>query len=141
MDTCPHCGMDLSETGGSDTLRSQEVVTRWNRIAQEHGLPKIQTLTGERRRKLKARLAEWTDFWIRLEAELLLRSRWCRSQTFLTFDWLMSPTNLAKFFEGNYRERSLSPGAAGGGASPSAAPFDFEREMAQWAQKALVEGW
>jgi len=83
----------------------------WNEIAAKHGRPTIKELHETRKLKLRARLTEHPDLWAKIDAELSRMGQWGREQRFLTFDWILSPANLAKLFEGNYSRENEARGA------------------------------
>jgi hypothetical protein len=127
-----HLDDDHQAAANSKAL-NLEAVTRWNAIATKYGRPKIQALTETRRKALQARLAERPGLGDLLDAEAVLMGAWARSQAFLTFDWIVSPSNLQKFLDGNYRDRGDGvPDAAAklGRRSSWNDPhkFDFEDE-------------
>lgn len=57
-----------------------------------------------RRRKLRARLREFPDFWARVIEECRRRDSWARERRFPTLDQILEPRLLARLLEGNYRE-------------------------------------
>lgn len=81
----------------------------WNQIAKKHRRPTIKKLTDTRKRKLAARLREFPNFFTEVDAELALAGSIVHEGAWLTFDWLLSPANLTKLLEGNYRKRG-APG-------------------------------
>lgn len=100
-------------------------VDAWNRIAAKHGRPTIQGLNQDRRAKVRARLKERPDFWARVLEEFDNLNAWARGQAFLTFDWVICPTNAAKLLDGNFREKS----------AVSSPPPESEAELeARWRE-------
>ncbi|GAB5431268.1 MAG: hypothetical protein EpisKO_06380 [Epibacterium sp.] len=93
-------------------------VSRYNDAAEAAGWPKIQKLSPNRSRQLKARLAECggPEGW-----EVALRkafdSDFCRGRTAkpwhgFGFDWLIKSQNFTKLMEGNYDNRTHRPDRA-----------------------------
>lgn len=81
-------------------------VDRWNsEVAQALGVPRILAMPQARISKLKARLKELPELWDAVLAEAKQLGGWARDKQIITFDFLMSQTNLAKFLEGNYRPK------------------------------------
>jgi hypothetical protein len=82
-----------------------EIVDAWNQLAHLHGLPSIRGLTGQRPCKVILRLKEHPKLWQELDDEIAHLGEWAKTHRFLTFDWILSPNNLAKLLEGNYRDK------------------------------------
>ena len=78
----------------------------WNVLAERHGRPRIQKWNDARKHKLRARLKEYPDLWDRLEAEFARLNSFARESRWLTFDWVLSTSNLHKLLEGNYRHEA-----------------------------------
>jgi hypothetical protein len=78
---------------------------KWNDLAVKHGFPKARDAVGVRRAHLLARLKEFPSFWELVQFELASLGPWARGQNFWSLDWILSPTNLRKLLEGNYRAR------------------------------------
>jgi len=85
-----------------------KAVYNWNVTAEAIGLPVIQVMNTERKRRLKARLDEvgiagWNKALEVLEndsfAKGLEDGKWKA-----TFDFFLQPTSLAKMIEGGYRD-------------------------------------
>lgn len=71
--------------------------------AKRHDWPKPRALDPDRRKKLRARLAEHgVDGWRQMlrEAEA---SNWLTTEFKLRLDWVLEPRNFRKIVEGNYR--------------------------------------
>jgi hypothetical protein len=86
-----------------------EMVEEWNSLAAECGLGSVQRITDKRKRSAPLRLTEigGMDGW-RACLDKIRGSQFLRGQTTkwrVTFDWLMSPSNLTKLMEGNYDDR------------------------------------
>jgi hypothetical protein len=88
-----------------DALKPDHVQEKWNGVASRIGLPCIRDLTPERRKQVRARIAQYTiaDFvtvFGKIEASPFLRGeqRWKGA----TFDWTMKKANFQKVLEGNY---------------------------------------
>lgn len=81
-------------------ITPQEFVDRWNRKAHSKGLPEIRTLTEDRRRKLKTRLAnpKWFEIFVSAFKKLPLGGDWQPD-----FDWFIAnASNASKVAEGKY---------------------------------------
>lgn len=100
--------------------------------ARKRDWPKPQSLNAERRKKLRARLAEHgIDGWL-LMIEKASASDFLCSKFALKFDWVLEPKNFTKVIEGNY---DAKPGANGAAAGPPTSHND----TSQW--RARVLGW
>jgi uncharacterized protein YdaU (DUF1376 family) len=88
-------------------ISRSQVVDLWNNtVAPALGCPRITSLHDHRATKLRLRLKERPDLFDQILAEAPRLSAWARESRFLCFDWLiLSPGNLAKFLEGNYRNK------------------------------------
>lgn len=99
----------------SDCLN--EAVTAYNAIAAEVGLPKAKALTPDRRKHLKARLAEHgLDGW--REAMEGLRAPFCLGSNDrgwkANLDFCLQPKSLSKLREDAYAGESTGPPVTGG---------------------------
>lgn len=87
------------------------IVDCWNEMASRTGLSRIAKLTTERRKRVRARLAEHTpeDFTEAIAA--VERSPFCRGDNSkgwrADFDFLLQPTSFNRLIEGSY-DRSAS---------------------------------
>jgi uncharacterized protein YdaU (DUF1376 family) len=94
---------------------AEEAVALWNDLARELGLPAVQHLSDDRRRRLVARLKEaggiegWKAALAEVRSSSHLRGEtpgkggarsWC-----CNFDFLTSLSGFTKIMEGNYRDR------------------------------------
>ena len=86
-------------------LKPEHIFERWNETAASLGKPKVRDLTPERRKLLKARIAQYPldDFLTvfgKIERSPFLRgdTGWNRC----TFDWVFKKANFQKILEGNY---------------------------------------
>ena len=89
-----------SKTTSNGHITPDEFVERWNRKAASKGLPSIQKLTDDRRRKLKTRLAnrDWFETFVSAFQKLPLAGDWQPD-----FDWFIANgTNALKVAEGKY---------------------------------------
>jgi len=88
------------------------IVDRWNEMATRTGLSRITKLTSERRKRVRARLAEHTpdDFTEAIAA--VERSPFCRGDNTkgwrADFDFILQPTSFNRLIEGSY-DRATSP--------------------------------
>ena len=102
----------------SPPLPIEDAVYNYNLIADEFKLPKLVHLTEPRRKKLRARLKEvglsgWNEALRNVAASDFLRGANGRNWS-VTFDWLLSPTNLAKVRENTYaNDRGMANGGYG----------------------------
>lgn len=85
----------------ADLLPAHFVET-WNALAKRIGKPQIRGLTTERRRQLKARIAEYSIDDFKQVLSSIERSAFLRDGRFLTFDWIIGKANFLKVLEGNY---------------------------------------
>lgn len=98
----------VRRTSGRKTIdvTSENILRWWNEeVSLTLAAPKIQVITKQRLQKFLARIAEFPTLRGQILAESKLVGEWARGRGFLTFDWLMCPTNLPKFLEGNYRDK------------------------------------
>jgi hypothetical protein len=105
---------DISPPIVPQTQGAEEAVVRaWNSLAGEIGIASVQHLSVARRTKLKARLAEigGMEGWF-TACDEIRQSRFLRGDNDrgwrITFDWMLSPNNITKLMEGNYRDRKSS---------------------------------
>jgi hypothetical protein len=115
----------LSEPGegDADSKTSDEVVaviSDWNDMAGEVGLPKVLRLTALRSKKIKLRLAEigGLEGWAKL-LQVIRQSPHLLGETppkqgenpwVCDFDWILEPKNLTKVMEGKYLRRNPTNG-------------------------------
>ena len=107
------------EGGKSDEELAFEA---WNDLASQADLPKAQVLTAERRRKLKARLAECggIDGWHGALAKIR-GSPWCRGENDrgwrADLDFVLQSKSFTRLMEGSYDGRSPGRHEAAGGVN------------------------
>jgi hypothetical protein len=100
-----------------------EFVETWNNtLHTKFCTPAINRWTEPRRKKLRARLAEVPDLIEQLKTCEV--NDFARSNGFVTFDWLMSPSNLAKLLEGTYAPRVLR-----GRRAAQAPKMEYKQEL------------
>ena len=98
----------MSETPVSDAdddIDVKDVMHEWNDIAANLGKPKVRDLTPERRKLLKARLAQYKIEDFVTVFDKIERSAFLRGDTGwsgCTFDWVFKKGNFQKILEGNY---------------------------------------
>lgn len=99
------------------------------KAAADCGWPKPRGLEADRRKKLKARLAEHgLDGW-RKAIAIARESEFLRTKFPLKFDWVLEPKNLRKVLEGNYGQAEAA----------SARPVPSREDDVQW--NARLRGW
>jgi hypothetical protein len=99
------------------------------KAAADCGWPKPRGLEADRRKKLKARLAEHgLDGW-RKAIAIARESEFLRTKFPLKFDWVLEPKNLRKVLEGNYGQAEAA----------SARPVPAREDDVQW--RARTRGW
>lgn len=82
------------------------------KAAGDCGWPKPRGLEPDRRKKLKARLAEHgLDGW-RLAIAIARESEFLRTKFPLKLDWVLEPRNFRKVLEGNYGSSEATPSAS-----------------------------
>lgn len=78
----------------------------WNEMAERTGLPKVRALNAERKRHLKARIAEHGEGALLEAIAIVERSDFCRGQNDrgwrADFDFILSPSKLLRVLEGKY---------------------------------------
>jgi len=86
---------------------SQWAVEFWNAVAEESGLPKINSLTEGRVKAIMARMKEYSEDDVRRVLSSPRRSEFLSGggKWSPTFDWFLKPSNFAKVIEGNYSNR------------------------------------
>jgi hypothetical protein len=89
-----------------DKLTATEVIEAWQERMVPRGFPAIAKMTGERERKLRARLKDSTlEEWQRA-MDALERSAFCRGENDrgwrADFDFLLQPKSFTKLLEGAY---------------------------------------
>jgi uncharacterized protein YdaU (DUF1376 family) len=97
---------------------ASEAVAAYNRAAEAAGWPKVQRMTPQRARSLRARLAEcggidgWEVALRRAMDSDFLCGRTPKPWTGFGFDWLTKAANFTKLMEGNYENRGNHRAAA-----------------------------
>lgn len=94
-----------------------EIKARWNALAEQAGLPKLNRIKGERLANYRRREEEHPTLWDDpegndLETQIPLLNANARGETpdwnGVTFDWLMkNELNIQKCCEGHYKDRKL----------------------------------
>jgi hypothetical protein len=89
-----------------DALKPEHILEHWNDLAGKLGKPKARDLTPERRKLLKARIAQYSiDDFVNVFGKIE-RSPFLRGDTpnwrGATFDWIFKKANFQKTLEGNY---------------------------------------
>lgn len=120
------------EEGGAVAPCSSEdaeiAFAEFSRAATECGWPKPRGLEPDRRKKLKARLAEHgLDGW-RKAISIARQSEFLKTKFPLKFDWVLEPKNFRKVLEGNY-----------GSSEPAPRPLPSRDDDVQW--RARTRGW
>jgi uncharacterized protein YdaU (DUF1376 family) len=99
------------------------------KAAGDCGWPKPRGLEADRRKKLKARLAEHgLDGW-RKAIAIARESEFLRTKFPLKFDWVLESKNLRKVLEGNYGQAEAA----------AARPVPSREDDVQW--NARLRGW
>ncbi len=102
-----------------DASELKRAVDAWNEMAEAVGLPKVQRLSDERKRKLRNRLQEiggisgWQHVVDVVRVSDFLSGR--STDWKCTFDFLLSPSSLTKVIEGNYANKG-GPNKGKGGS-------------------------
>ena len=96
--------------------RVSEAVDLWNAMASRTGLSRVSRLTEDRRKKIRARLADasWEQFTEAIAA--VERSPFCRGDSTdgwrADFDFLLQPKSFNRLIEGSYDRASSRNGTA-----------------------------
>jgi len=105
----------IKEKGEEANQDVKELIAKWNKTAEELGLPKVLKDTSERKKKIKRRIKNNKEFpTLFLKAlEEIKHSSFLqgknRNNWKITFDWLIeNDSRVLKVVEGNYRD-SKSP--------------------------------
>ncbi len=98
-------------------LPSAEICRRWNETVTTS--PKVNTISGQREKLLRARWKEHPDIeWWQELFERITRSGFLTGRNergwVCTFDWLIKPVNLDKLLGGNYDDREKPTPRANG---------------------------
>lgn len=120
------------EEGGAAAPCSSEdaeiAFAEFMKAADVCGWPKPRALEPDRRKKLKARLAEHgLDGWRKVIA-IARESEFLKTKFPLKFDWVLEPKNFRKVLEGNY-----------GSSEPAGRPIPSREDDVQW--RARVRSW
>jgi uncharacterized protein YdaU (DUF1376 family) len=98
----------MSETPVSDepSLKVEDVVEVWNEMAEQCGLAKVTKLTDVRRKKIKARIKEYSvEDWSKA-MKAIYNSKFLRGENDrgwkADFDFLLEPSKFVKLVEGAY---------------------------------------
>ena len=92
------------------TTFKNNVISKWNELAQKRNLPAIKEIKrgSLREKNLRARRVE-KDFDFDLLIDIIENSPFLLGKTkdpfFVFFDWIIKPTNYQKIIEGNYLDR------------------------------------
>lgn len=96
-----------------EPVTAQEVIDGWNALAARTGLAPVRKLTGDRKRKLAARLRDCTFDEFAEAIRAIERSSFCRGQNDrgwrANFDFLLQPSSFAKLIEGHYDDGPQKP--------------------------------
>lgn len=111
---------DSDNDSDSESIKSathsydyQRIVDAYNDTCQS--LPQVQKLTDERKRKIKARLAKYSEADLQTAFDKINKSDFARSANWCSFDWIVkSDGNLAKILEGNYDNKDSPPAVRNG---------------------------
>lgn len=76
-----------------------------NHVAPKLKSPQVKELTKVRAQRLTARLRTHPDMWTEILKEYPKVSQPVREASWVTFDWFLRETNLAKWIEGCYRPK------------------------------------
>lgn len=92
-----------------DAQSVEACVNAWNALAIDCSLAKVQLLSDARRSKLLARLKDvgGLEGWFAM-CDRIRNSKFLRGEATswrVSFDWVLSQTNLAKIMEGNFDDR------------------------------------
>lgn len=89
-----------------DTEAIMKHLEYWNsHVAPILKAPRVRELTAMRARRLVARLGAHPNMWVEILDEFPRVSQQIRGASWLTFDWFLGETNLAKWLEGSYRPK------------------------------------
>ncbi len=109
-----------SDSDNDKTIKStsyspdyQQIVEAFNVTCQL--LPKVRSLSKERKNKIKARLANFSEADLQTAFEKINNSDFAKSANWCSFDWIIkSDSNLTKILEGNYDNKNSPPVARSG---------------------------
>lgn len=94
-----------SEIVMENTDYEQEIMNKWNSI----GISKISSIQNNRKKLLKARVAEHGINHVLKAVDNINKSAFLKGQNprgwLITFDWLIRPNNFIKVLEGNYDDK------------------------------------
>ena len=84
----------------------QIFVQAWNQMAERTGLPAVKTLTPDRAKRLKARIAEHGEEQVLAAIGAVGKSNFCLGRNdrgwMADFDFLLQPKSCARLIEGGY---------------------------------------
>ena len=94
------------DTSSDDDLKVEDVVEVWNEMAEQCGLAKVAKLTDVRRKKIKARIKEYSvEDWSKA-MKAIYNSKFLRGENDrgwkADFDFLLEPSKFVKLVEGAY---------------------------------------
>ena len=96
---------DLSFT--KDKADYKEIKTKWNEFAKKNKLPTINSITSERKNKLKSRLTEKSFSLQTIFLEIERSSFILNDFSGFGFDWIIkNDSNYIKILEGKYRDKN-----------------------------------
>ena len=89
----------------SNNYSEEQIMEKWNSL----GLSKISCIQNNRKKLLKARIAEYGIDQVMKAIDNVHKSTFLRGQNssgwMITFDWLIKPNNFIKVLEGNYDDK------------------------------------
>ncbi len=98
----------LDNTLVKDLINYQAIVDAFNSTCQS--LPKVKTLSKERKAKIKLRLANFSEADLQTAFDKINKSNFAKSASWCSFDWIIkSDGNLTKILEGNYDNKDSPP--------------------------------
>ncbi|USI71630.1 hypothetical protein [Sphingomonas morindae] len=104
------------------------IAAAWNAMAARAGLPRVEKLTEERRKRIGARLAEHGADGFTEAIAAVERSSFCRGDSGsgwrADFDFLLQPSSFNRLLEGSYdrNEQPRSSARSSGRSAPGSGP-------------------
>lgn len=97
--------VDKSGTTETHVHCEEKIMEKWNSI----GISRISCIQNNRKKLLKARIAEYGIEQVMKAVDNIQKSAFLRGQNsrgwIITFDWLIRPNNFIKVLEGNYDDK------------------------------------
>lgn len=101
----------IEQKNTEETINLEKFAAFWNEAVEGTIIPKVRTITGERKRMLLARMHQYGKKAIFDGVNKIRDSDFLKGNTGWSkfcFDWFVKPSNFAKIIEGNYDNKNTN---------------------------------